>query len=231
MSDAGEPVLEFRSVTKSFPGPRGDVEVLHGIDLQINEGEFVAITGPSGSGKSTFLNLAGLMDRPSSGILRFDGADVSTLRERELSAFRKQRVGMVFQKFCLLPHRSALRNVEFRYRYLNTKTRDARSRSLAALESVGLAELANQPARLLSGGEMQRVAIARAVAERPRLLLADEPTGNLDTATAADIMAIFKQLNEEGITILLATHNPQLLEYATRHVVFEDGFVAREAQL
>ena len=218
-------VLQFADVQKAFPGPRGPVQVLHGIDLDIREGDFVAITGPSGSGKSTFLNLAGLMDRPTGGTLRFDGDDVSTLLERDLSQLRKRGIGMVFQKFCLLPHRSALRNVEFRYRYLPTGPREARARSRAALARVGLASLARQPARLLSGGEMQRVAIARAVAEQPRLLLADEPTGNLDAATATDIMRVFQDLNQDGITILLATHNPALLEYASRHVVFEDGRV------
>lgn len=220
-------LLRLDNVGKSFPGPRGAVKVLHDIDIEIYEGDFVAITGPSGSGKTTFLNLAGLMDRPTSGRLTFDETDIGGLSERRLSAFRKTRVGMVFQKFNLLPHRSALQNVQFRFRYVDGSAGKAAARhehSLAALESVGMAHLRHQPARLLSGGEMQRVAIARAVALRPRLLLADEPTGNLDHESARIVMEIFQTLNrEEGITVLLATHNLDLLPYASRHIVFENG--------
>jgi len=215
-------LLDFERVCKSFPGPRGDVPVLRDIDLTIEEGEFVVITGPSGSGKTTFLNLAGLMDRPTAGRFTFDGHAVDELSERRLSNLRKERVGMVFQKFNLLPHRSALQNVAFRFRYVKGGRR--KPEALHALESVGLGALRDQPARLLSGGEMQRVAIARAVAQRPRLLIADEPTGNLDRAAAEIGMEIFTRLNrDEGITILLATHNLDLLPYASRHIAFEDG--------
>lgn len=217
-------MISFSNVDKSFPGPRGPVPVLRDINVEIAEGDFVAITGPSGSGKTTFLNLVGLMDRPSSGTLMFDGTDVGTLSERKLSAFRKTRVGMVFQKFNLLPHRSALQNVAFRFRYVNEPASRVRSQCMNALAAVGMGPHRNQPARLLSGGEMQRVAIARAVALRPRLLIADEPTGNLDAESARVVMEIFQELNrEEGITVLLATHNLALLEYASRHVVFDAG--------
>jgi len=217
-------VISFSNVDKSFPGPRGPVAVLRDINVEIAEGDFVAITGPSGSGKTTFLNLVGLMDRPSAGRLFFDGTDVGLLSERKLSAFRKTRVGMVFQKFNLLPHRSALQNVAFRFRYVNERAAAVRSQCMNALAAVGMGPHRNQPARLLSGGEMQRVAIARAVALRPRLLIADEPTGNLDAESARVVMEIFQQLNrDEGITVLLATHNLALLEYASRHVVFESG--------
>jgi len=217
------PVLQMRDVTKSFATPRGPVRVLRGVDVAIAPGSFVAITGPSGSGKSTFLNLAALLDTPTSGELFFDGSDVSRLTERELCAVRKDRIGMVFQKFCLLPHRSAIDNVLFRFRYLDVPAAEARRRAEEALATVGLAGQADQPVRLMSGGEMQRVAIARAVAQRPRLVVADEPTGNLDHAAADAVMNTFTQLHAAGIAILLVTHNEALLRYCDRHLNCRDG--------
>ena len=218
-----EPVLAMRGVWKSFATPRGPVHVLRGMDLEIERGRFVVITGPSGSGKSTFLNLASLLDGPTKGTIHFGGRVVSTLSERELCGVRKERLGMVFQKFCLLTHRSALENVMFRFRYLDTSAPEVRALSLAALERVGLAGQADQPVRLMSGGEMQRVAIARAVARRPDLLVADEPTGNLDRASAEGVMHTFQRLHADGITILMVTHNEALLAYADRHLVCRDG--------
>ncbi|MCO5045761.1 MAG: ABC transporter ATP-binding protein [Kiritimatiellae bacterium] len=217
------PVLSMHDVWKSFPTPRGTVEVLRGVNLEIDPGSFVVITGPSGSGKSTFLNLASLLDTPTKGTLHFGGRLASALNERELCALRKERLGMVFQKFCLLTHRSALDNVLFRFRYLTSPDSDARSRAEHALARVGLASHAEQPVRLMSGGEMQRVAIARAVAQRPDLLVADEPTGNLDRAASTSVMETFRELNADGITILLVTHNEALLRYATRHLVCREG--------
>jgi putative ABC transport system ATP-binding protein len=217
------PVLQMRDVTKSFATPRGPVRVLRGVNVAIAPGSFVAITGPSGSGKSTFLNLAALLDTPTSGELFFDGSDVSRLTERELCEVRKDRIGMVFQKFCLLPHRSALDNVLFRFRYLAVPAPEARRRAAEALATVGLAGQADQPVRLMSGGEMQRVAIARAVAQRPRLIVADEPTGNLDHAAADSVMNTFAQLHAAGIAILLVTHNEALLRYCDRHLNCRDG--------
>jgi putative ABC transport system ATP-binding protein len=220
----------MREVCKAFPTPRGPVEILHAADLDIAMGDFVIMTGPSGSGKTTFLNLAGLLDKPSSGSFRFNGQEIAPLTEQALSALRKHKVGMVFQNFNLLTHRTALENVVFRFRYLDLPIDQARGLARDALDRVGLAALADQPARLLSGGEMQRVAIARAVAQRPDLLLADEPTGNLDRQVSGKVMEIFRQLNTEGITIVLVTHNEDLLSSASRHLVCEDGTI-REAPL
>jgi putative ABC transport system ATP-binding protein len=223
------PVLQMRAVTKSFATPRGPVHVLRGVDVTIEPGRFVAITGPSGSGKSTFLNLASLLDTPTSGEVFFDGNDVSFLPERELCAVRKDRIGMVFQKFCLLPHRSAIENVLFRFRYLDVPAAEARRRAEEALATVGLAGQADQPVRLMSGGEMQRVAIARAVAQRPRLIVADEPTGNLDREAAEAVMNTFARLHADGIAILLVTHNEALLRYSERHLVCREGRLEERA--
>ena len=220
---SGAPVLYMRGVTKSFATPRGTVRVLNAVDFTMKEGEFIAITGPSGSGKSTLLNLAALLDHPTGGRIFFSGHDVSTVNEVALSELRKTMIGMVFQKFCLLPHRSAEDNVAFRYRYVDVERGEAHRRARAALEAMGLLHLAAQPARLLSGGEMQRVAIARAVALRPKLLLADEPTGNLDRHAAHTVMEAFQQLRREGISVLLATHNESLLPYCSRHIECRDG--------
>ncbi len=218
-------VLEMREVSKSFDTPHGPVHVLHSVDFAITNGEFVAITGPSGSGKSTFLNLASLLDTPTSGQVVFEDADVSSLRERELCEVRKYRTGMVFQNFNLLTHRTALENVMFRFRYLEVPRREAHDRAMETLIALGLEALAPQPARLLSGGEMQRVAIARAVAQQPRLLLADEPTGNLDKDSARMVMETLRSLNEGGMSIILVTHNEALLPYCSRRLVCDEGTV------
>ncbi len=218
-------VLEMQDVCKGFPTPYGCVEVLHQVNLTVSQGEFVAVTGPSGSGKSTLLHLAALLDHSSSGRVSFDGLDVSSLEEADLCNLRKQKVGMVFQTYCLLPHRSVFENVLFRFRYLNYNRVDAEKRSVQALEKVDLVSIANRPARLLSGGEMQRVAIARAIAYEPRLLIADEPTGNLDWTSANAIMDCFQVFNKSGITILMATHNEALLNFCTRQIVCRDGFI------
>ncbi len=222
-SSSTVPVFSMQGVWKSFPTPRGPVDVLRGVSLEIEEGSFVIITGPSGSGKSTFLNLASLLDTPTKGTVHFGGRVVSTLNENELCAIRKERLGMVFQKFCLLTHRSAIENVAFRFRYLSLPEHEVRARARQALDRVGLASHADQPVRLMSGGEMQRVAIARAVAQRPDLLVADEPTGNLDRAAAESVMETFRELNADGITVLLVTHNEALLRYATRHLICREG--------
>jgi putative ABC transport system ATP-binding protein len=217
------PVLAMRGVWKTFDTPRGPLHVLRDLSVEITPGSFTVVTGPSGSGKSTFLNLAGLIDAPSRGAISFCGRDVSSLGERELCAFRAARVGMVFQKFCLLTQRTALENVLFRFRYLPTPAREARRLAEAALARVGLAAHADQPVRLMSGGEMQRVAIARAIARPPDLLLADEPTGNLDRAAAESVLETFRALHADGISIVLVTHNESWLRYATRHFICRDG--------
>jgi len=219
-----EPVLSFREVVKEFPAPSGPVRVLHGVTTTIHAGDFVAITGPSGSGKSTFLHLAGMLDRPSSGDILWLGQNITGLSDAALSTLRGDKLGVVFQKFCLLPRRSVIDNVLFRFRYATSPPKDPLQRARNALAWVGLSSIEKRRARLLSGGEMQRVAIARAIALQPRILLADEPTGNLDPASASEVMECFRRLNaEQGITVLLATHNPALLTYCNRHVRFEAG--------
>lgn len=215
------PLLECQRVTKTFRDARGPVDVLREVALVIRPGEFVILTGPSGSGKTTLLNLAALLDRPTAGTIRFDGRDVTALSDTELARIRSRAVGMVFQKFHLLPHRSVLENVLFRWRYVEEPADPAAAAQ--ALARVGLADIPHRPTRLLSAGEMQRVAIARAVALPPRLLVADEPTGNLDGRSADAIMTCFRELNASGMTILMVTHNERLLDYGTRHLVCRDG--------
>jgi putative ABC transport system ATP-binding protein len=219
------PVLELRDVRKSFRSPQGAVDVLRGVRVCITPGEFVMITGPSGSGKTTLLNMAALMDQPTSGEVVFRGDPVSRMDDAALCELRKSGIGMVFQRFCLLLNRSAIENVLFRFRYVDCDAREALGRAEAALDVVGLSDVRDRRAGRLSAGEMQRVAIARAVALRPDLLVADEPTGNLDAATAEGVMDCFRRLNGQGITILMVTHNEGLLRYATRHLVCRGGLV------
>ncbi|MBP7829257.1 MAG: ATP-binding cassette domain-containing protein [Kiritimatiellae bacterium] len=222
MSSAA-PVLQLAGVRKSFPSPAGRVDVLKGVDLEISRGDFVMITGPSGSGKTTLLNLAALLDFPTEGRVTFGGRQVSGLGEEALCDLRKQAIGVVFQRFCLLAHRTVVQNVLFRFRYVGGDEEENRRAAARALNTVGLADLADRPVRVLSAGEMQRVAIARAVALRPELLVADEPTGNLDAASAGAVMDCFRRLNADGLTVLLVTHNEALLRYATRHLVCVEG--------
>jgi putative ABC transport system ATP-binding protein len=223
MAAAETTVLAFDDVRKSFPAPGGAVDVLRGVDFALRPGDFAAMTGPSGSGKTTLLNLASLLDTPTGGRVRLEDRDVSGLDADELGEVRKHRIGMVFQHFHLLRHRTALDNVLFRFRYLETPRREAARLAGEALSTVGLDHAAARPARLLSGGEQQRVAIARAVALRPALLVADEPTGNLDAAAARMVMELFARMNRDGLTILLVTHNESLLAWCSRHFVCRDG--------
>ena len=225
---AGRPErLRLENVRKAFRAAAGEVAVLRGVSLTLAAGEFGVITGPSGSGKTTLLMVAGLLQPADGGEVWFDGREVSRLGEAETAEIRKRGVGMVFQKFCLMPHRSALDNVEFRFRYLERDAREARKLAAAALDRVGLAGKAKQAARLLSAGEMQRVAIARALALPPKLLLADEPTGNLDPESAARVMDLFRELNAAGMSILLVTHNPDWVAPGTTHWTMHDGRLAR----
>jgi putative ABC transport system ATP-binding protein len=216
-------LLEMERVARRFESPLGPVEVLKSVSLRLGPGEFLMITGPSGSGKSTLLHLLALLDRPSAGRIRFEGEDVSGIGDPIRTRIRKERIGMVFQRFCLLPHRSLRENVLFRFRYTDHSRDEAADGADRALAQVGLAALGGRVARLASAGEMQRAAIARALALRPALLIADEPTGNLDTANTKAVMDCFAGIREQGIALVMATHNEQLLAYATRHLRLRDG--------
>jgi putative ABC transport system ATP-binding protein len=220
-------IVEMRDVRFGYPGPP-PVEVLHGIDLTIGPGEYVAVTGPSGSGKSTLLNLLGLLDRPTAGRFTLDGTDATTLRESRRTALRAGRIGFVFQAFHLLPHRSAVENVALAMLYTATPRRARRPAAVAALDRVGLAHRSAARAVNLSGGERQRVAIARAVVTRPRLLLCDEPTGNLDSVTAASVLDLIEELHSEGMTIVMITHDHAVAARAARTVRIVDGSIVAD---
>jgi len=221
------PVIAVRDLTKTYAVGEIEVRALRGISLEIPRGQFVALTGPSGSGKSTFMHLAGCLDRPTSGVYVLNGRDVSRLSKRDLSLVRNHEIGFVFQGFNLLPRTSAIENVELPMLYGKpVPAKGRRHRAAEALEQVGLGSRLDHHPNQLSGGQQQRVAIARALVNKPSLLLADEPTGNLDSRTSIEVMGIFQRLNaEQGLTIVLVTHEPDIAEYATRIVGFRDGRV------
>ncbi|TDP94405.1 putative ABC transport system ATP-binding protein [Leucobacter luti] len=216
------PIVELEDVTRFFPGPP-PVNALRGVDLAVQRGDYLAIVGPSGSGKSTMLNTLGLLDRPSTGRFLFEGIDVASLSDDERSALRGRAVGFVFQSFHLMPTRSTLENVMLAGTYAGL-TRDEREPlARAALDRVGLGHRVDASPTTLSGGERQRVAIARAVCTSPRLLLADEPTGNLDRANSESIMRLFSELGEDGLTIVMITHDAAVAAAAERRVRINDG--------
>jgi putative ABC transport system ATP-binding protein len=218
------PVIVVRDLTKTYTVGELQVPALRGVTLDVQPGEFLALTGPSGSGKSTFMHLLGCLDRPTAGHYLLNGRDVSTLGSRALAHVRNDEIGFVFQGFNLLSRTSALENVELPMLYRRgVGAKERRERAIAALESVGLGSRLDHHPNQLSGGQQQRVAIARALVNRPALLLADEPTGNLDTRTSVEVMQIFQHLNDDGLTIVLVTHEPDIAEYATRVVAFRDG--------
>ena len=222
-------VIRTEALTKTYTSGTNEVHALRGIDLTIGRGELVAIMGTSGSGKSTLMNLHGWLDTPSSGSKELDGVRVDGLGRNELAAIRNQKLGFVFQGFNLLPRTTAVDNVELPLLYDRSgRKRDTKALAVAALERVGLgSRLDHQPSEL-SGGQQQRVAIARALVTSPALVLADEPTGNLDTHTTIEVMALFQELNEEGVTIVLVTHEPEVAIYAKRIVEVRDGRIVRD---
>jgi putative ABC transport system ATP-binding protein len=222
-------VIAVHELTKTYAMEVAPVHALRDVTLEIRRGEFVSVVGPSGSGKSTLMHILGCLDQPTSGRYLLDGRDVSRLPDDELSAIRNRQIGFVFQGFNLLPRTSALENVELPLLYVpqaRVSPAERRKRAAEALAAVGLGDRAEHHPNQLSGGQQQRVAIARALLNDPAILLADEPTGNLDSETSVEVMDIFQRLNEErGLTIVLITHEPQVAEYASRIVRFKDGRV------
>ena len=225
-------LLAVHDLTKTYAMEGAPVHALRGVTLEIHRGEFVAVVGPSGSGKSTFMHILGCLDRPTSGRYLLDGRDVSHLSDDELSAIRNRQIGFVFQGFNLLARTSALENVELPLLYAHDSRiapAERRRRAMNALTAVGLENRAEHHPNQLSGGQQQRVAIARALLNDPAILLADEPTGNLDSRTSVEVMEIFQRLKDErGITIVLITHEPQVAEYGSRIIRFKDGRVASD---
>jgi putative ABC transport system ATP-binding protein len=221
-------LLSLQDVTKVYR--MGDVEVhaLRGVSLDVEQGDFVAIMGASGSGKSTLMNIVGCLDRPTSGRYLLAGEQVSDLDRAALAERRNETLGFVFQNFNLLSRTSALENVELPLLYAGVPTRERHARAREALARVGLAERADHHPNQMSGGQQQRVAIARALVNRPKVILADEPTGNLDSATSTDVMAIFQQLRDTGITVVLVTHEPDIASYAMRVIQMKDGLVVSD---
>jgi putative ABC transport system ATP-binding protein len=219
---SAQPVIELVGIGRSFPGDP-PVEALRDIDLVVAQGEFLAVVGPSGSGKSTLLNVLGLLVDPTSGVYRLDGVDTGAARQRRLAALRASRLGFVFQSFHLLPHLTVLENTALGGIYLGLPQRERVRRAVALLERVGLEHRLDARPATLSGGERQRAAIARALVAEPSVLLADEPTGNLDTANAVSVLSLFDDLHREGVTIAMITHDPTVAAHATRQVQIVDG--------
>lgn len=219
----GERVVQVENVSKVYSLGEQRVEALKDVSMVVEQGDFVAIMGASGSGKSTFMNIIGCLDVPTSGTYLLQGRNVQGLSGNDLAEIRNRKIGFVFQGFNLLPRTSALENVELPLVYGRVPAAVRREKALAALELVGLADRARHTSNRMSGGQQQRVAIARALVNEPAIILADEPTGNLDSTTSVEIMAIFKRLNREGSTIIMVTHEPEIAAFAGRNVVFRDG--------
>ncbi len=222
--------IEMHNLTKTYEMGLQQVHALRGIDLQIKEGEFVAIMGPSGSGKSTLMNVIGCLDAPTDGTYKLDGIDVSDMSDNEQARIRNKRIGFVFQQFNLLPRTTALKQVSLPLMYGGFSRGEREKRAAEALQAVGLGDRMDHKPDELSGGQQQRVAIARALANDPSIILADEPTGALDTVTGEEILEIFHQLhNEKGITIIMITHDPEIAQHAEREIWIRDGLIVEGA--
>ena len=222
-------IIRTRQLRKVYRVGVERIHALRGIDLDVEPNEFVAIMGSSGSGKSTLMNIIGCLDRPTAGTFELDGRDTSRIGVRDLARARNERVGFVFQTFELMPRMSALRNVELPLIYAKGAWRTRRRKAAAALERVGLADRMTHRPSQLSGGQKQRVAIARAILNKPAILLADEPTGNLDSGTTNEIMQLFEQLHDDGQTILVVTHEPDVAAHCNRVIVLADGLIATDS--
>ena len=222
-------VIELQNLVKTYQIGETEVRALRGVSYAIANGDFLAIMGPSGSGKSTLMNILGCLDRPTSGEYILDGEEVSTFDKNKLARVRNRKIGFVFQSFNLLSRTTALENTELPLLYSTTNGKDMTARALASLAAVGLKDRAHHKTNQLSGGEQQRVAIARALLNNPTLILADEPTGNLDSKTSSEVMNIFKTLNEEkGMTIIMVTHEPDIAAWARARIYLKDGLIVRE---
>lgn len=218
-------IISMRNLGKTYKNGHIEVEALKGANIDIDKEEFVAIMGPSGSGKSTLMNIIGCLDRSTKGEYWLDGVNISSLSEGELAKIRNLKIGFVFQSFNLLPRITALQNVELPMIYAGVGSKERRRKATAALERVGLGPRMHHKPNEMSGGQKQRVAIARALVNSPALILADEPTGNLDSTSSEEIMAVFQDLNREGVTIVLVTHEPDIAEHTKRVLRFRDGFL------
>ena len=225
------PVIGLRRITKIYRSGPIEVAALRDVDLVVERGDFVAVMGASGSGKSTLMNIIGCLDIPTRGIFHLDGVDVKRLDETQLSMVRNRKIGFVFQSFNLIPRTTALANVELPLAYLGVKRKERRTRALAALDAVGLSDRVGHQPSELSGGQQQRVAVARALVTSPALLLGDEPTGNLDSASTEDVMDLLADLNDQGRTIVLITHEPDVANRAKRIVQLRDGAVVSDVRL
>jgi len=221
-------MIEVRNLRKVYTMGEEELAALAGVDLDVGRGEYVAVIGPSGSGKSTLMNILGGLDRPTSGDYRFEGEDVAHFTDDELADFRRRRIGFVFQSFQLLPRLSALQNVELPMIYAGLPREERRTRAAELLERVGLGGRMGHRPTQLSGGQQQRVAVARSLANRPDLLLADEPTGALDTQTSRDVLKLFHELNADGLTLMVVTHDPEVAAEARRRISFRDGLIVSD---
>ncbi|WP_429844432.1 ABC transporter ATP-binding protein [Brevibacillus sp. FIR094] len=224
-------MLNIEGLTKQYKTDELELFALQNVNIHVAQGEFVAIVGPSGSGKSTFMNMLGCLDRPTSGTYVLDGIDVTQLKDSGLAQVRNQKIGFVFQAFHLLPRATSLRNVELPMMYAGVGMTERKKRAKAALQRVGLGQRMDHKPTQLSGGQRQRVAIARALVNQPTILLADEPTGNLDSRSSIEIMAIFQELHAQGVTILLVTHEADIAQHAERVITFRDGQIIRDERV